>query len=85
MEFGHLPHKVTLSTSPFTKKTHWKQSIFYSKKNVNVKKDDVLKGSIAVRKAKENYRALDIKISFHFEGKDKDDKEYNWYQLYKLH
>ena len=66
MEFSNIPKTLSFSTSPFTKSTHWKQCIFYSNKSVDVHKDNVLNGSIAVRKAKENPRALDIKISFHF-------------------
>lgn len=82
MDFDHLPNKITLTTSPFAKQTHWKQTIFYSKRSIDVDKDMVVNGSIAVRKAKENHRALDIKISFHFEEKEKKS---DWYQLYKLH
>lgn len=55
--------------------------MFYTEKDVKVEKGDVLKGSIAVRKAVSNPRELDVKISFHIKGKYD-----NWdsYQLFKL-
>jgi len=56
---------VTLSTSPFSEYTHWKQSVFYLDQNLIVRPGDKLHGSIAVRKSKTNFRELDIKISYH--------------------
>ena len=66
---------------PYSKNTHWKQVIFYTEKDVYVEKGEVVKGSIAVRKNKTNFRELDIKISFHLDGQNgKSDN----YQLFKL-
>jgi len=79
--FDKLPNKVTLSTSPFNRTTHWKQTIFYTEKDFIVEPGEILKGSIAVRKGRSNFRELDIKISFHFDGKS---GAYNGYQLFKL-
>jgi len=79
--FDKLPNKVQFSTGPFSKNTHWKQVIFYTDKDIYVEKSEVLKGSIAVRKDLVNFRALDIKLSFHFEGQN---GKYDWYQLFKL-
>jgi len=79
--FDKLPNKVQFSTGPYSKNTHWKQVIFYTEKDVYVEKGEVLKGSIAVRKNKTNFRELDIKISFHFEGMN---GKYDHYQLFKL-
>lgn len=64
-EFLRLPNPVTLSTSPYSKATHWKQTLFYTSSDVDVKRGDVLKGSIANRKSLTNFRELDIKISYH--------------------
>jgi len=80
-DFGKLPNKVQFSTGPFSKNTHWKQVIFYTDKDIYVEKGEVLKGSIAVRKNKTNFRELDIKISFHFEG---HNGKLDQYQLFKL-
>lgn len=80
-EFSKLNNKVKLSTSPFTKSTHWKQTTFYSEKDVNVSRGDIVKGSIAVRKSLTNFRELDVKISYHFKG---IFNEVNFIQQYKI-
>lgn len=63
--FSNLTRPITLSTSPYQKGTHWKQVVFYLEKDLQVNKGDVLEGSFACRKAVDNFRELDIKISFH--------------------
>lgn len=67
--FDKLPNKVYFTTSPYEKATHWKQVIFYSDKDIQVDKGDVLKGSIAVRKSEVNFRELDVRMSYHFNGR----------------
>ncbi len=67
---------------PFSKETHWKQTVFYLDNFVPVKKGDELFGSIAVKKCKENSRELDIKISYHLEAKNA--KPFQKVQYYKL-
>src|SRR5690349_6713228 len=64
--FDKLPNKVHFTTDPYTRGTHWKQVIFYTKEDIYVEKGEVLKGSIAVRKSHTNYRELDVKISYHY-------------------
>ncbi len=51
------------------KDTHWKQTIFYFEETINVRKGDIIEGSIAVKKSEKNFRDLDIKISVHCKGK----------------
>jgi len=80
--FDRLPNKVEFTTSPFSKQTHWKQVIFYLEQDINVEKSEILKGSIAVRKSKVNFRELDVKISYHLMGYN---GEYDYNQLYKIH
>ena len=63
--FSNLTRPVMLSTSPYKKYTHWKQTVFYMEQDIDVRQDDILRGSIAVRKSKTNFRELDIKISYH--------------------
>ena len=74
--FSDLENPVTLSTSPYKKYTHWKQVVFYMDHDLDVEKGDTLKGSIAVRKSKTNFRELDIKISYHLNG-EYDQKDFN--------
>ena len=81
VEFDKIPNKITLSTSPYEPSTHWKQVMFYSKNDIEVKKNEKLKGSICVIKDKMNFRFINSKISFHF---DNGIKKLDWYQLYKI-
>ena len=81
VEFDKIPNKITLSTSPYEPSTHWKQVMFYSKNDIEVKKNEKLKGSICVIKDKMNFRFINSKISFHF---DNGTKKLDWYQLYKI-
>jgi len=87
--FTKLPNKFNLTTSPYKKSTHWSQTIFYTKNDLKVKKGDKVVGSIAVRKAKTNFRQLDVKISFNVinkikENEKEEEKKTSWYQLYKI-
>jgi protein arginine N-methyltransferase 1 len=79
--FSRLDNPILLSTSPYGKSTHWKQTTFYLDKVIKARKGEVLKGSIAVKKSEKYFRNLDIKISFHYD--DKKEKV-DYYQLYKL-
>ena len=79
--FSKLTKQKELSTSPYTKGTHWKQTTFYAEKDITVSRGDVLKGSIAVRKSKTNFRELDVKISYNLKGYCSDN---SFYQLYKI-
>ena len=79
--FSNLKHPVVLSTSPYRSGTHWKQTVLYLEKDLRVRVGDILEGSIAVRQSKENFRELDIKISYHIDaGTCKED----FTNMYKL-
>ena len=85
--FTKLTNKYNLTTSPYKKSTHWSQTIFYTKNDLEVKKGDKVTGSIAVKKAKINFRQLDIKISYNVpKGKNEkgEEEKESWYQLYKI-
>lgn len=81
VEFSNLQRPVTLSTSPYKTSTHWKQVVFYLDQDLVVEQGDELYGSIAVRKSLTNFRELDIKISYHFNGY-RDQRHFE--QMYKL-
>lgn len=81
-DFDGMAHFVSLSTSPYKKYTHWKQTVFYFDDVLSVRKGDKLHGSIAVRKSRTNFREIDVKISYHFDnGHSKVD---NKGQLFKV-
>lgn len=80
-DFTHLMKNQKLSTSPYKPVTHWRQTIFYLGKPIKAAEGNIISGSIAVKKSEENFRELDIKLSFHYRD-DKEDVDY--IQLYKL-
>ena len=85
--FTKLTKPYNLTTSPYKKSTHWSQTIFYTKNDLKVNQGDKVTGSIAVKKAKINFRQLDIKISFNVtKGKNEkgEEEKESWYQLYKI-
>jgi hypothetical protein len=49
---------------------------------MDVGQQEKLKGSIAVRQSKENYRELDVKISYHLVHHQVEKKQFT--QLYKV-
>ena len=69
--FSDLKCPAVLSTSPYRKYTHWKQSVLYLDKPLDVRKGDVLSGSIATRQDTKNFRALNIKVSYHLDNHTK--------------
>ena len=56
-----------LSTSPYKKYTHWKQTVFYMEQDLDVREGDVIYGSVACRQSRQNHRELDVKISYHYD------------------
>lgn len=65
-EFSKLKEPIKLTTSPFGKETHWRQTIFYLNEEINATAGYNLHGSIAVRKSQKDHRSLDVKISYHY-------------------
>jgi len=63
----HKP--VYFSTSPSSKYTHWKQTVFYLKDTLSVSSGEKITGFIDVAPNKINPRDLDISIGYDFDGK----------------
>ncbi|CDW87258.1 protein arginine n-methyltransferase [Stylonychia lemnae] len=82
--FSKMKHTVILSTSPYSKLTHWKQTTFYTDRTLEAFKGDTLYGSIAVKQSKGNFRELDVKISYHFRSKHNSKNNEDFEQLYKV-
>lgn len=61
-DFSHGKNIICLSTSPYKKQTHWKQTVFYLDKPIQVSPGDAFEGTINVVKAKENPRELNVRI-----------------------
>lgn len=60
--FFDLPNSVSFSTGPNSTPTHWKQTIFYLKEPIPLKKDDILKGKLSCSRNLSDIRGLTIVI-----------------------
>jgi len=63
-------HPVTLSTSPHTPETHWKQSIFYLPKSVAVKAGNIIEGTIKAERCQHYNREYDVQLNYRIVSKD---------------
>lgn len=59
---GPAGKKVVLSTSPYSKSTHWRQTLFYFYEPLQVKAGQTIVGKISVSKSTEHQRWIDITI-----------------------
>jgi hypothetical protein len=66
--FTHGTKIVNLSTSPYKKQTHWKQTVFYIDTPLEVHPGEKITGNINVVKAKVNQRELDVCIEYNVNG-----------------
>jgi len=69
VEFSKCHKPIYISTSPQTKYTHWKQTVFYIEDVLNVTEGDVITGSLCCKPNDKNPRDLDIEIKYDYEGK----------------
>ncbi|KAJ2160270.1 Nuclear SAM-dependent mono-and asymmetric methyltransferase [Coemansia sp. RSA 552] len=75
IEFRACHKPIRFSTSPFSKYTHWKQTVFYTKNTMTVCKGDVIRGTVTCGPNDENPRDLDITIDYDLEGKEESVKD----------
>ena len=79
--FSNLSHPINLSTSPYKKYTHWKQTVFYMENDLDVREGDQIYGSIACRQSTANFRELDVKISYHYDSPNGHKADTNLYKV----
>lgn len=61
--FFDLPQSVSFTTGPHKIPTHWKQTVFYFRNCIEVKKGDVIEGTITCNRQKTDVRALTVQIN----------------------
>lgn len=81
VEFSKTPKKLSLSTSPQNKVTHWKQTIFYLDDYLVVKSREFVTGVIEIKSDKKEHQELDINIQLNFKGELCEVHEDNKYRL----
>ena len=67
---------MVLSTSPYSKETHWKQSILYLDNETSVKQDSKISGSISLSPSPNYRRFLSIKVSCRIDNGENIEKTY---------
>jgi len=68
IEFAKCHKKVFFSTSPASQYTHWKQTVFYLKDVLSIKRGEEIRGEFTLKSNKKNHRDLDITIEYKFNG-----------------
>ncbi|EAY18374.1 arginine N-methyltransferase, putative [Trichomonas vaginalis G3] len=62
--FLDCKNQIKLSTSPYTKETHWKSTIFYLNDPIELQTGDIIEGLIKFRPHEKEESALNVDITF---------------------
>eukprot|EP01119_Soliformovum_irregulare_P001347 TRINITY_DN11073_c0_g1_i1.p1 TRINITY_DN11073_c0_g1~~TRINITY_DN11073_c0_g1_i1.p1 ORF type:complete len:343 (-),score=92.96 TRINITY_DN11073_c0_g1_i1:264-1265(-) len=68
IDFTRTHKRIHFSTGPHAQYTHWKQTVFYLQDVLSVKKGESIQGTFSCAPNAKNFRDLDLKIAFKFEG-----------------
>ncbi|XP_018561296.1 protein arginine N-methyltransferase 1 [Anoplophora glabripennis] len=61
--FFDLENSVEFSTGPHSTKTHWQQTVFFLGETVNVRRGEVIEGTISCTRLTKNVRGLSVAIT----------------------
>jgi type I protein arginine methyltransferase len=62
VEFTRCHKRIGFTTSPDSARTHWKQTVFYLRDVLTVKRNEKVAGSFGMRPNVRNERDIDFKI-----------------------
>uniref|UniRef100_A0A915CV98 type I protein arginine methyltransferase n=1 Tax=Ditylenchus dipsaci TaxID=166011 RepID=A0A915CV98_9BILA len=82
VEFTRCHKRIGFSTGPDSHYTHWKQTVFYLRDALTVKKAEEIRGTFAVKPNNRNERDLDFEISVEFDGELSHLSEKNVYTMH---
>jgi len=68
IEFSKCHTRIGFSTSPESRYTHWKQTVFYLDDYLTVKAGEKITGSITMKQNARNKRDLDFTVTVDFDG-----------------
>jgi len=66
MEFMKLKHNIRFSTGPQSQETHWKQTVFYTKKDYECYTGEEIRGRMQIKPSEANPRDLNISMEYKF-------------------
>lgn len=72
---------IYFSTSPNHTPTHWKQTVFYLKDVISVKKGEDISGVLMAKPNKDNFREIDISIETNFDGEVSTAHRKQYYRI----
>ena len=79
--FTQLHKPIAFSTGPFSKYTHWKQTVFYLKEPLTICGGEEIQGQISCVPNSKNPRDLDIEINMSFAGRFQSIDQTQSYRL----
>lgn len=82
VEFTKSHKRIGFSTSPDSRYTHWKQTVFYLKDSITIRKDETIKGVFKMRPNARNERDVDFEVGVDFEGSLSELHESNTYLMH---
>jgi len=81
VEFTKCHKRVGFSTAPEAPYTHWKQTVFYLKEYLTVKKGEEVYGMFKMKPNTRNVRDLDFEVDVDFQGELCQISEKNAYRM----
>jgi protein arginine N-methyltransferase 1 len=82
VEFTKCHKRIGFSTSPDSRYTHWKQTVFYLEDSMTVKKGEDIYGTFSMKPNLRNNRDLDFTLSINCQGELGSFDESNVYHMH---
>lgn len=68
VEFTRCHKLLSINTSPESRYTHWKQTVFYLSEPLTAKSGEEIHGTFSIFQNEKNKRDLDFKLQYSFQG-----------------
>ncbi|KAJ3160240.1 Protein arginine N-methyltransferase 1 [Geranomyces michiganensis] len=81
IDFSCCHKPVSFSTGPHARYTHWKQTVFYLRDYITIKKGETITGNFALGPNASNPRDLDIVIDHRFQGQISSNEARHEYKM----
>ena len=76
--FDDFQNKYTLSTSPFKKSTHWKQTTLFLKHPIKISRNNVIEGTITFAPHPEDSGGLSLTLEYKVGNGEKFNQQYDF-------